>query len=180
MEQTRIRVGDVLAQRELRTLWPGAVSLPDPAHIVHLQFRRDAACPTCNRHLRTFTARRHEIATAGVREVVVFHSDRETLIESQVGLPFAVVPDPAWALYDEFGVERSVQAIVHPKSYLAMFLGWNPTLGLSAGTGGRHGLPADFLIAPDGRVLAAKYGSHANDQWTVDDLLEIVRSTADT
>lgn len=33
------------------------------------------------------------------------------------------------------------------------------------------GLPADFLIAPDGRVLACTYGAHANDQWSVDDLL---------
>ncbi|MGW7379091.1 hypothetical protein [Streptomyces sp. NPDC054794] len=37
--------------------------------------------------------------------------------------------------------------------------------------GGRLGLPADFLIAPDGCVLAAKYGEHAYDQWSVDELL---------
>ncbi len=36
------------------------------------------------------------------------------------------------------------------------------------------GLPADFLIDPDGRVLAAHYGTHANDQWSVDDLLRQV------
>ncbi|WP_258958033.1 hypothetical protein [Streptomyces leeuwenhoekii] len=33
-------------------------------------------------------------------------------------------------------------------------------------------LPADFLIASDGRVLAAKYGEHVYDQWSVDELLE--------
>ena len=38
-------------------------------------------------------------------------------------------------------------------------------------TGGHLGLPADFLIARDGRVLACKHGRHANDQWTVDELL---------
>jgi hypothetical protein len=37
--------------------------------------------------------------------------------------------------------------------------------------GGINGLPADFLIAGDGRVLARKYGAHAYDQWSVDDLL---------
>jgi hypothetical protein len=31
-------------------------------------------------------------------------------------------------------------------------------------TGGRFGLPADFLVAPDGCVLASKYGEHAGDQ----------------
>ena len=35
------------------------------------------------------------------------------------------------------------------------------------------GLPADFLLAPDGHVLAYKYGVHAYDQWSVDDLLHL-------
>jgi hypothetical protein len=34
------------------------------------------------------------------------------------------------------------------------------------------GLPADFLIAPDGRITALKYGRHAYDQWTIDELLD--------
>lgn len=42
--------------------------------------------------------------------------------------------------------------------------------------GGRFGLPADFLIDCDGKVLAAKYGKHAYDQWSVDELLLLARS----
>jgi hypothetical protein len=41
--------------------------------------------------------------------------------------------------------------------------------------GGSLGLPADFLIASDGRVLALKYGRHADDQWSIDELLTRVR-----
>ena len=41
-------------------------------------------------------------------------------------------------------------------------------------TGGRLGLPADFLIAGDGRVVARKYGEHVYDQWPVDELLRLV------
>ena len=37
--------------------------------------------------------------------------------------------------------------------------------------GGILGLPADFLIAPDGKILAAHYGKHAADQWTMEELL---------
>ena len=40
-------------------------------------------------------------------------------------------------------------------------------------TGGHLGLPGDFLIGPDGRVLACKHGRHANDQWSVDELLAL-------
>ena len=45
-------------------------------------------------------------------------------------------------------------------------------LGPVKPTGGRFGLPADFLIAPDGRIAAVKYGKHTYDQWTVDELFE--------
>jgi len=40
------------------------------------------------------------------------------------------------------------------------------------------GLPADFLIGTDGWVLALKYGTDAYDQWSVDELVAIVRKHA--
>jgi hypothetical protein len=42
---------------------------------------------------------------------------------------------------------------------------------LRSGPGGHFGLPADFLIAPTGQVLAAKYGRHASDHWSVDEVV---------
>jgi hypothetical protein len=44
--------------------------------------------------------------------------------------------------------------------------------------GGRFGLPADFLIARDGNVLACKYGAHVYDQWSVDEFLTIARQSS--
>jgi hypothetical protein len=32
-----------------------------------------------------------------------------------------------------------------------------------------------FLIGPDGRVLAAKYGKYVDDQWSVEELLDLAR-----
>jgi hypothetical protein len=58
------------------------------------------------------------------------------------------------------GVIRSLRALIHGRPMPST----NPH-------GGRFGLPADFLIAPDGRVLACKYGSHAYDQWSVDEII---------
>jgi hypothetical protein len=48
-------------------------------------------------------------------------------------------------------------------------------LGPVKPTEGHLGLPTDFLIAPDGRITALKYGRHAYDQWTVDELLDHAR-----
>lgn len=42
------------------------------------------------------------------------------------------------------------------------------------GEGGHSGLPADFLISKFGDILASHYGVHANDQWSVDEILERV------
>jgi hypothetical protein len=162
----------MIAPRELATL-SGSVNVPDPTATVHLQFRRYANCPICNLHLRSFAARHDEIAAAGVREVVVFYSDRAALAEHQAQLPFDVVPDPRRVLYREFGVTRSAWALLRPSAWWAAIRGWRPSLGLRSGPGGHLGLPADILIGPDGRVLASKYGTHANDHWSVDDMLAL-------
>ena len=39
-------------------------------------------------------------------------------------------------------------------------------------------LPADFLIAPSGRINTLKYGANAYDQWSVDELLTLAKGTA--
>lgn len=38
------------------------------------------------------------------------------------------------------------------------------------------GLPADFLIGREGRLTAVHDGEHADDGWSVDDLLAHVRA----
>ena len=148
-----------------------------------MQFRRFAGCPICNLHLRLFTSRINDIAAAGITEVVVFHSSENDLRAYQPELPFAVVPDPTRNLYHEFGVESRPRSLLNPAVWgtvihaistalLRVIRGRAPMPPLHP-RGGNLGLPADFLIDSDGRVLAAKYGRHASDQWSVDDLLAL-------
>ena len=35
------------------------------------------------------------------------------------------------------------------------------------------GLPADFLVDAQGRIVACKYGAHADDHWEVGELLQL-------
>ncbi|MEU5023366.1 peroxiredoxin-like family protein [Streptomyces milbemycinicus] len=175
--------GSVVSPRVLAAVSGPSVAVPAPDRLVHLQFRRFAGCPVCNLHLRSVVRRHGEIEAAGVREVVVFHSPAEELLEHTVDLPFAVIADPDKRLYAEFGVESAPRSLLSPRA-------WGPILRAilrstwaivrrrergPAGRphGGRLGLPADFLIATDGRVIAAKYGEHVYDQWSVDELLEL-------
>ncbi len=161
--------------RNLTTLRGETIRIPDHARPVHLQFRRYAACPVCNLHLRTFARRHNEIVRAGVIEIAVFHSPADDLRGHD--LPFALVADPTRVLYREFGVEESIRSILDPRAWGAMFRGIVafgvrvPRLGESP-----FGLPADFLIASTGVVIAHKYGLYADDQWSVDELLEKVKA----
>ncbi len=171
---TVFSTGDVVPLHRLDTIVGRTVSVPDPDHLVHLQFRRFAGCPICHLHVRSLARRHGELIAAGVVEVVVFHSTAESLREFHSDLPFAVVADPQRHLYDEFGVESSLASITHPRAWLAAARGAlrQPSASAGLGRGENHfGKPADFLIASDGAVLAAKRGAHADDQWSVDEII---------
>lgn len=77
------------------------------------------------------------------------------------------------SLLDPRGWPTIVRAIA--QSLMAMIRKEQSVPGFSP-HGGRLGLPADFLIASDGRVVACKYGVHVDDQWSVDQLLDLARS----
>jgi peroxiredoxin len=181
IRRNRIEPGEVIEARELETIQGRRIALPDPRQLVHLQFRRFAGCPVCHLHLRALIRRRDEIAAASLREVVVFHSTLESLLPHAGDLPFDIVADPGKQLYRAFAVESAPRALLNPRAWLPIFCGVahslaavlrgkQPLPALNP-AGGRYGLPAEFLIAPDGRVLHAKYGVYAYDQWSVDELL---------
>jgi peroxiredoxin len=180
-----VKAEDVLNRRELVDIHGDLVRVPDLPRLVHLQFRRYAGCPVCNLHLRSIALRHDQILAAGIREVVVFHSSAETMLGFQGGLPFAAIADPEKKLYAEFGVQKmspmaALMAALSPRSWRAAgrALMRAPSLRGAAGRGEEHlGLPADFLIGPDGRVLAARYGKYVDDQWSVDELLDLAKNT---
>ncbi|MCX5071460.1 AhpC/TSA family protein [Streptomyces sp. NBC_00513] len=162
---------------------------PEPGRLVHLQFRRFAGCPVCHLHLRSIVRRHEEIEAAGIREVVLFHSPVHELLPHVADFPFAVIADPEQRLYREFGVEASPRSLLDPRAWWPVLrsltrasfavLRGREHLPSPRPAGGRLGLPADLLIGPDGRVLAAKYGEHVYDQWTVDELLELATRAGD-
>jgi hypothetical protein len=69
-------------------------------------------------------------------------------------------------------------AALNPRSWraAARALTRAPSLRGAAGRGERKlGLPAEFLIGGDGRILAVKYGRVVDDHWPVDELLSLAR-----
>ena len=175
----RINAGDVVRPLELTTIHGRSIRIPGDK-VTHLQFRRYAGCPACNVHLRGIARRHDELISAGISEVVVFHSRRETMLDFQGALPFAAIADPDKTLYAAFGVgSMSPLSAFDPRSWRAVYraLTRSPSLRGAMGRGEDHmGLPADFLIGSDGVVIAAKYGAFVDDHWSVDELLALART----
>jgi peroxiredoxin len=180
---SKVRAGNLVTRRELVDIRGERIPIPPAQRLLHLQFRRFAGCPICNLHLRSFVRRAAEVTAAGILEVVVFHSTVDELRQYQDELPFPVIADPDKQLYRDFGVEASSRALLDPRAWQAIVVGVLRSLGRSVRywrrlppvnpRHGKFGLPADFLIAPNGRVVAVKYGRHADDQWSVDDLVRL-------
>lgn len=163
--------------RKFESVTGEQLTVPDPDCLVHLQFRRFAGCPVCNLHLQSVVRRHDEIVEAGIREVVFFHSPADELRMHTADLPFAVIADPEKRVYAEYGVKSAPRAVLDPRAWasivrsIAVGLVKRAPLPSPKQPNGRLGLPADFLIAPDGRVVASKHGEHAYDQWSVDEIL---------
>jgi peroxiredoxin len=171
----KLTTGDVAPAIALETIRGERLTVPDgSARLVHLQFRRFAGCPVCNFHLLSLARRREDLETAGIREVILFHSSRKEMLQYQAQLPFDCVADPTKHHYRRFGVETSGFAVLHPR-VLWSGLRWILTTGrfYNKAENGILGLPADFLIDPRGRIVAAKYGLHADDHWDADELLRL-------
>ena len=100
-------------------------------------------------------------------------------MEHLIDLPFACVADPSKAYYKMFGVETSLLGYLNPKNLIAAIKGMkilDPSIYRRKPTNGNLGMPADFLIDSKGTILDLKYGSYADDQWTVDEILSKAKS----
>jgi len=171
----KFKPGDMLAPTMMKAVTGEAINLPDEKRLVHLQFRRFVDCPICNTHIAEFRRRAREIEAVGIKEVIVFHSSPKSIRSYQKDVPFLMVGDPEKAFYKNFGVESSL-GFMSLKALGAGMRGMaHGHLGLRFAGGGPLGLPADFLIAPSGRINAVKYGVDAYDQWSVDELLTLAK-----
>jgi hypothetical protein len=123
-----------------------------------------------------------KFADAGITAVVLVCPPDNELRGYQSVLPFAVVADPDWVLYRDFGLETGLGAVTNPRAWwagirrgAAALRRNHPDRIRMAHSTTYLAIPADFLINPDGTVVAAHYGHHTGDQWSVDRLLDVHR-----
>ncbi|QBM16036.1 hypothetical protein MARI_01160 [Marinobacter sp. JH2] len=166
-------IGDTVELADLVNIKGQPVQVPQPGKLVHLQFRRFAGCPICNLHLQSFFKNSSALQENDIHEVVVFHASKERMLENVVDVPFDLIADPTRKLYRNFGVESSWKAILNFKMMRGALkgvrkFGMKKPESLEA----ELGLPADFLIDENGKIVALKYGTHADDQWSLNEVIQ--------
>src|SRR5689334_14927577 len=159
-------------------LEPGDAGVPFTAHAIDgtavslsqfagrpvlLIFFRYASCPMCNLHLRDFARDYAGLRERGLAVVAFFHSPAQA-IQAHAGrrrYPFSLLSDPDFRVYRLYGVETSwprlLLSIVKPAFYVSLVR--SLIYGFWGGaTWQMAKMPADFLVGPDGRLVAAHYG----------------------
>lgn len=175
----KVQPGEVFSPVRMTNIHGAPVVVPDTGRKwVHLYFARFAACPICNVHLQSLIAGSRKLFTANVREVVFFHSPNSSLLPYQGNFPFDVVGDPEKTFYQRFGVESSILSLLDPRAWPTIVrasMAADKPKGPS-NEGGVLGLPADILIAPDGRVKAVHYGKYVADAWSVENIVSLTKN----
>lgn len=140
---------------------------------VWVAFFRFATCPLCN--LRIHQMKGVWSRYAGrVQFLGVFQSPRERFDATSLkDVPFRIAADPELHLYQQYGLEKSVLGLVHPKVAAASMEALRVGIPMHA-TGPKDGgtlrVPGDFLIDRQGTLQVARYGAHISDHIPFDDV----------
>lgn len=171
----KYNTGELISAQTWQDAYGRELAIPSPRGFTHLQFRRYSGCAICNLHLQSFIKRAHELHTAGIQEVVIFNSTQAGILADITDCSFPIIADPHRYLYAQFGVDTSAMAVLNPAVWLPAVRGAVQFgVQLPRDNETPAGLPADFLIRNDGKIIATHYGKHANDQWSIEELLALV------
>jgi peroxiredoxin len=172
-----LRAGEQAPSITTRSVSGSEIIVPDPlGALIHLQFLRFAGCPVCNLLLQHYINRSGEIREAGIREIIVFHSEKRFIQDYHDRLPFEVIADPNRRFFNQYRVKISPLAILNPRAFPNLIRGYR-LRAAGKQDSSPFGLPAEFLIHATGRIVASHYGSHSSDQWSVDEVLQIASSS---
>lgn len=177
----RLRTGENAPDFQVQNMEGVRVTLSTPRKkLLMLSFFRYASCPLCNLRVHELI-KNHDLFRERVDVVAIFQSPAEK-IRQYVGkqdIPFAIIPDPDKELYRLYRVESS---------WLGFLKAWSVTIHkvFDAVIAHRflpgsvenelHRIPADFIIAPDNRILRSYYGKDIGDHLPLSEILKEAES----
>lgn len=144
-----------------------------------LSFFREANCPFCNLRVHELTHRYPAWKHQGLEVIAVFCSPETQVRDynARQPRPFRLIADPELSLYNRYGVERSVVALIKsmvlklPHMIRGMLAGGQPRMNSRMTL-----IPADFLIDETGRIIETWYGRDASDHIPLDRISAFINS----
>ena len=171
----RLKVGQTPKPFTAEDIQGQRVSLDDFAgQWLLLSFLRFAACARCGLRIYSLSLQYPTLAEQELQIVAFVESSRENILSQPYAqtAPFPIIADPQQVLYKQYGVEVSRFGLwwggLTRKRELAR--GYELGFGKGPMDGPDERMPADFLIAPDGRIRIAHYGRDSGDTLTFDAL----------
>ncbi len=143
---------------------------------VLLTFFRTAGCPVCNYHYIELVKARERLK--GLEFLAVYESAPANLkryADSIEGPPFArFISDPSRTLYEQYGVERSLNKMLAGVFFHGGFSKMNQGKSLFRtkvdDDGSLISIGADFLIDTDSIVRTANRGAYSGDHLPVEEI----------
>lgn len=140
--------------------------------LVLLMFFRYASCPMCNLRLHDFAKEYARLRDRGLAAVAFFHSPARALRAHAGGraYEFPLVADPEFRVYRMYGVETSWPRLLLSMAAPSFYVSFVRSLvhGFWGGMAWQMAkMPADFLIGPGGRIVAAHYGRDIGDHMPI-------------
>lgn len=139
-----------------------------------IKFHRFSGCPVAQSQIREFIERQKELNTAGIETIIFMHSSTHKIQSNftETG-GLHIIPDPQKTFYQLFGSQFSWKALLSFNSwrftFASVFQGYFPHFNKFEG--GITGIPSDFLLDEQSRIVELNYGKHFGDSWTVSDVL---------
>ena len=178
---SKIQVGDIFPFESLENVKGDIISLRNGAGLIHIHLARFSGCPACNLNFKRYADRSAEFQKAGIRNVMVLHSEKKTIVENQ-GDKFGwmdkldFVADPKRVTYKKVGAEMQLSALC-TSGLLVLMLQCLPCVFAVKDEGvgeGRTQRPVNLLLdAKTGQVVEKLYGARFDDCWTVAQVMEL-------
>jgi peroxiredoxin len=176
MRGVRLRAGGAAPEFKVDTVDGQSISIGTFAgKPLMLMFYRYASCPMCYLRLHDFARELPRLRPRGLEAVAFFHSSAAKVRAAggHRAYPLHLVGDPTYDVYRAYGVQTSWRGLVFSVGLPRFYVDWVRSM--------RHGfwggvdtdmtkMPADFLIAPDGRIAKAHYGRTIGDHLPVADV----------
>jgi peroxiredoxin len=142
---------------------------------VLLKFHRFSGCPVAQNEVSEFVKRQKELFSTGVETIVFLHNNKEKVLPVFQELPgFHLVADRQKLFYNIYHAQFSWKGIFSLATWRAIFSaffnGYFPRI--TKFQGGIVGIPADFLLDENSRIVDVHYGRHFGDSWTVSEVLQ--------